>query len=478
VERVVIQSAHPLPVALKQTSLFEQLVFAGLVLGLACAPFWFGGNRPAAWAFNAIWACTLVTLYEFRIAILGSPRRVTIGRVWPAVLAFVVTATWCLLQVSTWLPADYHHPIWRMAQDALGYAVAGSISVDRDATVLALLRLVTAAAVFWLALQLARSSRLARWLVEAVAVIGFGYALYGLVAFFVFPKTILWFEKEHYLDSLTSTFVNRNSYATYAAMALIASVGVTLSEFAQGASSGSTGRQAAGFLASLTGGAGLWLAMTVVTAMSLVLSGSRGGIAAAFLGLTIGALLSILQRRGKRSPAAIAGILALLFVVAVAVAFGDLLADRLASQGLQSDDRLAAYAITLGSIGDRPWLGFGAGTFEHVFPMYRDATISPFGQWDKAHNTYLAIIQGLGIPVAALLMLGIGFLVWRCFFGALNRRRAATPALVASAASITVLAHAFVDFSLEIEGVTLTWMALVGGGVAQSWSSETDTSSA
>lgn len=406
----------------------------------------------------------------------GGAHPVALRRVWPAAAALAATGLWGVAQMSSWVPLTYQNPIWGMAREALELNVSGSISVNRDATALALLRLVTAACVFWLALQLGRFAWRAMLIVQAVAVIGFAYALYGLVAFFAFPKTILWFDKVHYLDAVTSTFINRNSYATYAAIGLIASVGAALSAFAAGANRGG-GRQAVRLMASLTGPAGGWLAVGAIIALALVLTGSRGGITAGFLGLGVAAVLSVMLRRNRRSTAAVAAVLALLMVLGIALTFGELLATRLSAQGFRADDRLAVYATVMMSIWDQPLLGFGYGTFEHVFPMYRDARIDPIVKWDKAHNTYLEVFQGLGIPVAILFIAGVGSLIWRTFRGALGRRRNVTIPIVASAASVAVLVHGLVDFSLQIQGVTLTWLALLGVGVAQSWSMELDVGS-
>jgi O-antigen ligase len=369
----------------------------------------------------------------------------------------------------------YEHPIWQMSRDALALDVPGSISVNRDATVLALLRLVTAAAAFWLALQLCRSGRRARLLVAAIAVIGLAYAVYGVVAFFVFPKTILWFDKIYYHDSLTSTFINRNSYATYAGMGLVAALAMAVSAFSEGGAQSDRTRQVASLIGSLTWQGGVWLALAAVVALALVLTGSRAGIAVGLAGVLMGALVAILQRRGERFAAAGAGLIAVLLFVAVLFSFGDLLASRLAKQGFQSDERLAVYDLTLQSVADKPLLGFGYGTFEQVFPMYRDASIGPMVRWDKAHNTYLELLQGLGVPVAAILIATVGSLIWLCVSGAISRRRFVTAPLAASAATAAVLLHAFVDFSLQMQAVAITWMALLGAGVAQSWSSRIQT---
>ncbi len=95
----------------------------------------------------------------------------------PAAL-FLALVPWIGLQNATGLFADAANPAWKMAGDAIGASLAGSISVNRDLTAAALLRLITAAAVFWLALQLCRDAGRARALVGAIALIGAAYAAY------------------------------------------------------------------------------------------------------------------------------------------------------------------------------------------------------------------------------------------------------------------------------------------------------------
>ena len=119
------------------------------------------------------------------------------------------------------------------------------------------------------------------------------------------------------------------------------------------------------------------------------------------------------------------------------------------------------------SIQDSPLLGFGYGTFMDVFPLYRDASVGLHSFWDKAHNTPLEVIQGLGLPASVLLFTVVGSLIWYCFQAVESTKHRSTPCLVALAASAIVLLHGLVDFSLQIQAVTLTWCAILGTGVAQ-----------
>jgi hypothetical protein len=58
-------------------------------------------------------------------------------------------------------------------------------------------------------------------------------------------------------------------------------------------------------------------------------------------------------------------------------------------------------------------------------------------------------------------------LVWDCLKGARTRQRDATIPAIAASVSFLVGVNAFVDFSLQIQAVTLTYMAILGAGVAQ-----------
>jgi hypothetical protein len=132
-----------------------------------------------------------------------------------------------------------------------------------------------------------------------VAVIGLAYALYGILSFYLIPGTLLWFQKYAYLESVTSTFINRNSYATYAGLGLMSALAGALSEYSRtGAKSErSRLRRSAYFLGSTAGAGGAWVAVAFVIGMALVLTGSRAGILASLTGVAALALLVLMRGR-------------------------------------------------------------------------------------------------------------------------------------------------------------------------------------
>ena len=133
---------------------------------------------------------------------------------------------------------------------------------------------------------------------------------------------------------------------------------------------------------------------------------------------------------------------------------------------------MSVFQITLQSIWDAPLIGFGMGTFQDVFPIYRDRSISTAGSWDHAHNSYLEVFQGLGLVFGTILLLAFVYLLFRCLKGIARRRQNMMSSCVAVSVFILVAVNALVDFGFEIQAVTLTAMALLGAGVAQSFSSQ------
>ena len=158
---------------------------------------------------------------------------------------------------------------------------------------------------------------------------------------------------------------------------------------------------------------------------------------------------------------------AAILVATTFVAFSEALVGRITAQGLHDAGRPTVRIVTIKSILSAPLLGYGYGTFSAVFPMFRDDSTGIVGLWDKAHNTYLEVFQGLGLLFGAMLIACVVVLVWYCVKGARTRKRNATIPAIAVSVSFLVGAHAFVDFSLQLQAVALTYMAVLGAGVAQ-----------
>ncbi len=118
----------------------------------------------------------------------------------------------------------------------------------------------------------------------------------------------------------------------------------------------------------------------------------------------------------------------------------------------------------------------GGGTFDLAFPFVHQLPVNPDVVGDRAHNTYLALWGDTGIifgslPILAFLI-AAARIAWRLVAGCGNW------CLQTVALSVMIVGglHSLVDFSLEIQAVTLLFLAITAIGVAASLVADTQRS--
>ncbi|HWD58321.1 MAG TPA: O-antigen ligase family protein [Stellaceae bacterium] len=452
----------------------ERLIFWLFVAGLAWVPYWYGSNDLIAWGINSIGFPGLAASYEISLLIRGRNHPVAIGDLALPTGLFFATLLWIWFQTIAWTHLPLADPIWRMASQALGTPLDGRITVSPDLTNLAAMRLATAASVFWIALQLCRDDHRAVLLLKAVASIACAYAGFGIIAS-RFPAIALPALDLHPSKALaSSTFINRNTFATYAGLGLVAVSGLLLRHYRHEVAGGDAGwrLQLATVIEATGSKAALPLAGAFILLVALLLTGSRGGVIATGAGLLLLAFLSRPRGTGAARALSIIGPVIVL-ITATLFAFGGLFVDSIEQRGISDSERLSVYLLTMRSILDSPLLGHGYGAFADVFPLYRDRSLSVQGVWSEAHNTYLEVFQGLGLMFGLMLVASVILLVLSCLKGAIRRREHVTAPRVAASVAVLVGVHAMVDFSLQIQAVALTFMALLGAGRAQADSPRT-----
>ena len=215
-------------VAPRRREVIELAIFWVFVAGLAWVPYWNGSNDYFSWGVNAVLFPGLAVIFEGSLLVRGKGHAVGIKEIWISAALFAAVVLWIIVQNATWTPSSWHHPIWGMAADVLEKPINGSISVNRDLTTVALMRLITAASVFWLALQLCRDAMRANHFITAIVVIVCGYSAYGIIAVALSPQPVHWMDTTWSLGLMTSTFVNRNHFGTYAGIGLVAVCGLII----------------------------------------------------------------------------------------------------------------------------------------------------------------------------------------------------------------------------------------------------------
>lgn len=458
------------------SSLGPRLIFAGLVAVVALAPLPLGSNRPlpaalllaATGALLIAWAA--VALFSREDLRMGSLRALAL----PALLYALVIA-WVFFQALTLPPAlggllqSWSDPLWREASAALGLDLPPHISISPAATLEGGFRLIAYAGLFWLAFQLARDPARAAQARNVIIAVGGAYSLYGLFALFGGEAWLLGTIGARPDQSLTSSFVNRNSYATFAGLTLLAALSLFLERIRHLVTlEGSLKRKAALIIEHVVFQSRFLTAAILTITLALFLTTSRGGIFASLFAL--GALILLqLPRRGAKGRQPL-GLVSLVILGIAVVAGGGNFLDRLERQGLslETDLRSTLFSTTIEAIKTAPLKGTGFGTYREAIEPYRANDPNIFALWEKAHNTYLENALELGLPAALALNIAILLIASVAYRGVRERKRHKSFPALGVAATLLVGLHALVDFSLQIPAVAVLYAFMMGLAAAQS----------
>jgi tetratricopeptide (TPR) repeat protein len=216
-----------------------------------------------------------------------------------------------------------------------------------------------------------------------------------------------------------------------------------------------------------------WLAVFAVTGGGIFLTLSRGGIVSFFVGAAVFAALHARREAAsdaQRAPgtrwlrhAALPMATALALAVA-AYAGMERLGDELRSLSrVESDPRMEVWPSAVELIRKYPLTGVGRGAFAVAFAGHQRASAIPL-TYTYAENEWLQLPLDLGVPIGAGLLAA---LAW-AWLSAARRRDLSRVEVGALAATAAVATHALVDFALELLGVALPFVVLLGALQARS----------
>jgi O-antigen ligase len=446
-------------------------LFYCLLLVVFLSPFPYAANMPWAWSLCALFISVTGIIWAIQQLFFSTQYFTTLFKsISDIVIVFFVVVCWTLIQTSSFFP-DLHHPLWHIAD-----AGSGFISLTPADGLISIMRLISYALVFWLALFYSQDVYKARLIFYGLMVAGFIYSAYGLIIYLGNSKMILWRETPG-LSSVSSTFVNHNHFATFAGLTLLCSLALihdAATVSARYNRGGNIGWQR--FIESLITRTWFPLLAFIVIGTALILTHSRGGFFSSLLGLSV--LLLALNSNGKTRNVYILWSF-IIFITVGGIVFyisSDGLLASLDKQGLSDPLRELNYQLTWTAILTNPWLGFGFGSFEEVFPLYKTMEMAgPFTQpylIDYAHNTYLETIFELGFPAAMALFYCFLRLASICFMGLFVRKKDWFYPAVGLGATGLIATHACVDFSMQIPAIPYTYALLMGAACAQSFSSK------
>ncbi|WP_114395737.1 O-antigen ligase family protein [Oleisolibacter albus] len=446
-----------------------------LLLTTGLLPLAFGGVGAAAWSLYAAAIGTLLAVQTVsgawqrtgRVIPWTSPQLRTLSMLG---MGFVLLALWIAAQAIPGLPGI--HPVFSLAGDYFrgvgqtGLAQAGTLSVAPDRTAEALIRWLAYGCTFLAAADLARQREQAWRLVQGTALIGLAYAAYGMLMYLAGIPLVLWVEKTGFRDALTSTFINRNSFATYAGLSALCWMSWLLAALPSTAPHLPAPERRLRLIRHLLNRSLPLAVCLMLTLSAVLLTKSRAGIAATLTGMIVLVLADLAARGLTMARALRAGaiILASLAVVAVSA---DGLATRLRWHGIADPLRSAAADIMIEAVPDSLWTGMGRGAFEPAFSLYRDTRLA--AHFDRGHQDYLELLFEIGLP-ASLLLLGLSVAVAvSCILGLRRRQRDRTLPALGLGTLALVGVHARFDFSLQIPAVAALLMLILGISWSQSY---------
>ena len=290
---------------------------------------------------------------------------------------------------------------------------------------------------------------------SVLIVMGILEAFYGLFELYNKNPRILFYEKTHYLDSVTGTFVNRNHLSGYLEMIIPLCIGLIIARMDLGSLAGLRWREKLLRLSEKGIGTNILLSLgVIVMSVAVVFSKSRSGVSLLVFAFILFFGLSMLFIRGtihQKSWIKKFLTIVFLFILFIALYVGiDANVERFALDKILHEDRPVVWANTVTIFSDYPLFGTGLGTFASIYPAYEDS--KEFFRYSHAHNDYLEYLAELGVFGFVFLAGGIlillinSFLVWK------ERRHPWVKGLALGGiiAVICMLIHSVTDFNLQI----------------------------
>jgi tetratricopeptide (TPR) repeat protein len=316
-----------------------------------------------------------------------------------------------------------------------------ALSLDPPGTAIALVSFLAYALAFIVVVNYFNDRRRARRLLKLIAWAGFSVALIGFFSKLFVAKSILGFHPVAQGTFFFSTFVNPNHLAGFLGLCSPVALGLGMS---------ARERQ----------DKALYGFMGVISGVAVFMSLSRGGIVALLAGLAF-LFVFIATRRARRlrhatlvqtSVAAVlilAGYLAYDTVISELKTLGDL-------EAVREETKVRSWGATFPMMADHPVVGIGKGAYQTVYPQYK--TIASDRTFTHAENQVLQLMVEWG-PGFGFLFIGMFILA---FILAVSRARQSLTMGGCLAGVFVVAVHNLVDFNLEIGGVALIFVLVLG----------------
>jgi O-antigen ligase len=332
-------------------------LFAGLLLVMVFSVL-------TIWTLDR-WAVTGTQIGIFALAMVAAFRATVRGTGWPR--------NW--VQLPLWTAV-----IWGLAQ------LAANRSVYRFATWSAVLGWLTLAFAFGIAVQVFKDASLARLWRRFAIYFGAIIALWAILQLFSAEGKILWIYSPPESIRPMGPFLNRDYYSAFMELLLPLCLWEAMIDRPR---------------------AVLYGALAAIVYASVIAGASRAG--SILVNLEAAAVLILALRRGDRmnwrNRRGVTLRIALLVMTFSAVVGWDVLLQRFETKNPFAD-RQEDWQAAIAMIHDRPWAGFGLGTWTTAYPGY--AVFDAYAVVNAAHSDWLQWAGEGGIPFVALMLILAG----------------------------------------------------------------------
>jgi O-antigen ligase len=430
--------------AKRRHTLASRLAFLTICVMIVLTTLAFGTVHDWALATFAVTAAGLVCLWCLDGLVLGSVQ-LNRNALQAPLLGLILLGLFQLL------------PLRSAPNDAgLGLSLTRALSLDRYATQLVLVQLISLFIYFAAVVIFTDSPRRLRTLTRTIIIFGFVLAMFGLTQSLTSDGTRVYWFRQLTQSTAFGPFINRHHFAGYMELTIALPLGLLISGSLE------------------THKRPLYAFAALLMAVSLILTNSRGGMISLtaevmFLIVIAGPGTSTSDRaqhgsrlRGilLRAGAAI-GFAIILFIGAIAVG-GPSVFNRLLGTVNAADPttgRAHFWNVTLDVIKHHPFIGSGLGSFGVIYTQYDSH--NGYYRLEQAHNDYLQILADAGIIGG---LLGLSFLV--LLFGKGFARRSTSDkfrrgvATGALAGCFAVLVHSAFDFTLHTTSNALLFLVM------------------